>query len=112
MSRAKKASGAMIVQADISSIVYRVMDADDTTATPSTGSLTVASVIFNTLQTTALDARWPAFAPSAGYNFGGAIPGSAFAAASTRYYVRVNATMSDGTTVTLYQGYHETDAEY
>lgn len=112
MSRAKKASGAMIQQSDVTSIAYRVMDADDSTATASTGSLTVSSVIFNTLQTTALDSRWPSNAPAAGYNFGGTIPGSAFSSSSTRYFVTVTATMSDSSTVTLYQGFHTTDEYY
>lgn len=112
MSRAKKAAGSLIQQADVSSIAYRVIDADDSTASASTGSLTVGSVIFNTLQTNALDSRWPANAPSAGYNFGGVIPGSAFADSEKRYFVIVTATMTDATTVTLYQGYHTTDAYY
>lgn len=112
MSRAKKASGAMVQQADVASIAYRVMDADDTAATAATGSLTVSSVIYDTLQTTALDSRWPSNAPAAGYNFGAAIPGTAFPDPSTRYFVRVNATMTDGATLTLYQGFHTTDEAY
>jgi len=112
MSRVKKESGSVIQVADVASIAYRVIDADTASAEASTGSLTPSAVIYDTLQTSTLDSRWPTNAPSAGYNFGGSIPGSVFANASTRYFVRVNATMSDGTTVTLYQGFHTTDEAY
>lgn len=112
MSRVKKEAGSVVQVSDVASIAYRVIDADTADATPTTGSLTVASVIYNTLQTTTLDPRWPSNAPSEGYNFGGSIPGSAFALASTRYYVRIDATMTDATIVTLYQGFHTTDEAY
>ncbi len=112
MSRVKKEAGTVVHVADVASIAYRVIDVNTAGATPSTGSLSAAAVIYNTLQTSALDTRWPANAPTDGYNFGGSIPGSVFTLADTRYYVRIDATMGDGTTVTLYQGFHTTDEAY
>lgn len=112
MGRVKGASGALLVQADVSSIAYRVIDSEDADATPTTGSLTVSSVIFNTAQTTSTDSRWPASAPSGGYNFGGKIPGTAFADGGKTYFVHVDATLSGGDIVTLYSGFHITREYY
>lgn len=112
MGRAKGTSGSLIVQSDVSSISYRVMDTEDDEATPTTGSLTVASVIFNTPQTTTLDPRWPSSAPTGGYNFGAAIPGSTFSAGGKKYAVQVDALLTSGKTVTLYGGIHSTRVYY
>lgn len=57
-------NGVNITQASISSITYKVFDLDDTSEPTATGSLTVSSVVFDTLQT---DARWTK--DSIGYNF-------------------------------------------
>lgn len=108
MGRVVGSDNALLQQADVSSIAYRVMDSEDATATPSTGSLTVADTIFDTPQTSSDDSRWPASAPSGGYNFGGVIPGSAFAAGGKKYFVQVDATLSDSSVVTLYGGIHTT----
>lgn len=112
MGRVAGIDGSLLEQADVSSIAYRVMDSEDAAATPSTGTLTVASVIYNTPQTTALDDRWPDTAPSGGYNFGGAIPGSAFTGSGKKYFVQVDATLTDSSVVTLYGGIHTTRDYY
>lgn len=64
MRRVTGNAGANIVQADISSIAYRVTDLEDASEVDS-GSLTVSAVIFDTLQT---DSRWTK--DTTGYNFG------------------------------------------
>jgi hypothetical protein len=76
--------GAPIVQADIASISYTVMDL--TTATQiASGTFTVANVVYNSLQQT--DARWSVdsqYSPnpidrSWGYNFAATVPAADFA---------------------------------
>lgn len=112
MSRCRAGDGDLIQQSDVSSIAYRVIDIDADDATPATGTLSVASVIFNSPQDSTADSRWPMNAPAEGYNFGGSIPGSAFPDGSTKYFVRINATMSDASIVTLYSGIHNTREDY
>lgn len=63
--------GANITQSSISSITYKVFDLDDTSEPTTTGSLTVSTVVFNTLQ---IDARWAKDAT--GYNFRWDVPAS------------------------------------
>jgi hypothetical protein len=55
---------ALITQATIDSISYKVFDSADLSTIITSGSLTVSTVVFNTLQ---LDARWTA--DTLGYNF-------------------------------------------
>ncbi len=112
MGRVVGSDGDLLQQSDISSIAYRVMDTEDSDATPSTGALTVTSVVFNTPQTSTDDSRWPSAALAAGYNFGGVIPGSAFAAGGKKYFVQVDATLTDASVVTLYGGIHTTRDYY
>lgn len=68
--------GANVKQADITSITYTVIDSGG--ATPNSGTLTVADVIFDTLQT---DSRWTEDAT--GYNFRHTVPAAGFDAAGT-----------------------------
>ncbi len=90
MSRILGSDGAAIQQADVSSIAYSVYDMDDTSS-PSTGSLTVANVVYDTLQT---DARWTK--DSTGYNFGWAAGASLFAGGDKVYTVEVAFTPASG----------------
>lgn len=79
-----KADGANVTQSVISSISYSVFDLDGSspgTAVDS-GSLTVANVIFDTLQT---DGRWTA--DDTGYNFRHTIGASTLAEGNRRYLV-------------------------
>lgn len=64
MARFKSPAGANGVQADITSITLSVFEESSSTAV-ATATLTVSSVVFNSLQT---DARWTV--DSTGYNFG------------------------------------------
>ncbi|MDH3505418.1 MAG: hypothetical protein OEM58_12940, partial [Nitrospirota bacterium] len=82
--------GAVIQQADVSSIAYSVYDADDTSS-PGTGTLTVANVVYDALQT---DARWTK--DSTGYNFGWAAPASLFATGDKLYVVEILLTPASG----------------
>lgn len=76
MARATGNSGAAVTQASLSSITYKVFDASSTTpyTAIASGTLTIGSVIFDTLQTGA-----PWTADSTGYNFLWTAPASAFA---------------------------------
>jgi hypothetical protein len=62
MARVVGSNGVLITQADITSIAYSVVKISDGTVI-GTGSLTVADVVFDTLQT---DKRWSE--DSTGYN--------------------------------------------
>jgi len=90
MSRVLAGDGAAAVQADISSIAYSVYDLDDTSS-PSTGTLTVSNVVYDTLQT---DVRWTK--DSTGYNFGWSAPASLFATGDRVYEVEVACTPASG----------------
>ncbi len=93
--------GDNILQSDVNTIVYTVYlldDQDPNTRTPVTGhtdvSLTVADIIFNTLQT---DAIWTVDAT--GYNFRHVLDVSsnpAFAIAGRRYLVEYQLTPAVG----------------
>lgn len=91
MARVYGASGTAIVQADVSSIEYSVFDKADTSTATATGTLTAASVIFNTLQT---DSRWGK--DSTGYNFAWNVPASVFATGSKTYRIEVKITPTSG----------------
>ena len=82
-------TGAAIVQADVSSIAYKVYDKDDTSS-PSTGTLTVADVVYDTLQT---DSRWT---DTTGYNFGWPAPASLFPDGDRVYQVEIQVTPASG----------------
>lgn len=61
--------GSPLTQADMSggSIAYRTFDLDDNSEVGSSTPLTIADVIFDTLQTPTLDPRWDV--DTVGYNF-------------------------------------------
>lgn len=87
MARVQGANAANVTQADITGVTYSVFDlSSDTPTTALAGhsgaTLTVATVIFNTLQT---DARWTI--DSTGYNFAHAIAASAFPTGNHRFRV-------------------------
>lgn len=106
MARVTGADAADIVQADISSAVYSIHLLDDQapdSRTAVTGhaaaSLTVADIIFDTLQT---DDRWTE--DSTGYNFRHTVDISsnqAFAVAGRRYLVEYTLTPASGQKIIL-----------
>jgi len=71
MARITGNAATNIVQADITSISYTTHDLETGEKTVSAGTLTVATVVFDALQT---DARWTK--DTTGYNFRYDIPGS------------------------------------
>lgn len=87
MRRVTGNDGANIVQADVSSIAYSVYDKDDTSSASATGTLTVATVIFDTLQT---DDRFSDNGgDSTGYNFGWESPASLYPDGDKVYLVEI-----------------------
>lgn len=85
--------GEAVQQADISSIAYSVWDITDTSS-PSetaTGTLTVANVIYDTLQT---DSRWSKGGD--GYNFLWEAPSTLFPDGSKTYRLEIKFTPSAG----------------
>jgi len=90
MARVLGDDATAIQQADVSSIAYSVYDLDDTSS-PSTGTLTVSDVVYDTLQT---DDRWDA--DTTGYNFKWAAPASLFATGDRVYKVEVAFTPASG----------------
>lgn len=84
--------GTAIKQADVSTITYEVWDITSTPSrTTSETSLTVSSVIFDTLQT---DARWKE--GGVGYNFGWTAPATLFPDGSKTYRVEIKFTPPAG----------------
>jgi len=84
LARVNRADNTPLLQAEITSITGKVFLLDSTTPTTasSTPTVTVASVIFDTLQT---DSRWDA--DSTGYNFKLQLGASAFATGNARYRI-------------------------
>lgn len=80
-----------IVQSDISSIQYAVTDRTSGASVIAATSLTVADVVFNTLQT---DARWSVDAE--GYNFRHTVPASALPTGDHVYRVEYKFTPAAG----------------
>ncbi len=91
MARVLGNAGAAVAQADISSIAYTIYDLDDTSSSSSDGSLTVANVVYDTLQT---DARWSK--DSTGYNFGWSAGAALFRDGGKVYQVEVEFTPASG----------------
>ena len=83
-------SGDAIQQADVASIAYRVADVTAPSTVVASGSLTVASVVYDTLQTT----DWTADAT--GYNFKASLAGTCFPSGEKAYRVEFAFTMTSG----------------
>lgn len=79
MARVVGADGSNITQASVDTIKLYVHDADDAEVIGET-AVTVASAVFDTLQT---DARWTY--DDQGYNFRYTVPATAFPTAGTHY---------------------------
>jgi len=90
MSRIFGDDGTAVEQSDISSITLAVFKNTSTSATY-TASLTVADVIFDTLQT---DDRWSL--DSTGYNFRHAVVASVFADGDATYRLEFKFTPASG----------------
>lgn len=88
MARVVGTNGSNIVQADISSISCAVFVNGTSVATP---SITVSTVVFNTLQT---DARWTL--DTTGYNFRHDAAASVFSTGATAYRVEYKFTPASG----------------
>lgn len=86
-------NGSNITQSVISSIQRKIFDLDGPTPTTATDttSLTVASAIFNTLQT---DGRWTV--DGTGYNFRDNVVASFFPSGDRRYRIEYKFTGSSG----------------
>lgn len=78
------------VRADYSAIAWRVLSADDATQYDAGGSLTVADVVFDTLQE---DGRWAE--DNTGYNFRHTIPHTVFGDVG-EYVIEYTFTTTDG----------------
>lgn len=89
MARVVGNAGANIVQADIQSIARNVFIGTTLDAGPT--ALTVATVVFDTLQT---DARWSI--DSTGYNFRDDVAAAIFATGDTRYRLEYAFTPASG----------------
>jgi hypothetical protein len=100
MARVLGEDGEPITQNSFTTVTYTVYDRNDDNAVVTTGSLTIGTVIFNTLQTPTLDPRWTV--DRVGYNFGAAMPASAFPTGNNQYRVEVVMTPNTGEVVKLY----------
>ena len=98
MSRVLDADQTAIVQADIASIAMKVFD-ESGTQIGTTEALTVASVIFDTLQT---DYGWSTNVDSTGYNFRTTVTGATyFPTGGVRVRIEVIGTAAAGGTFPL-----------
>ena len=89
MARMTDINNALILQASVASISYRAVANGDTEVVAST-SLTVASVVFDTLQTTALDPAWTL--DGTGYNFKYIFPPATFPTGGDTIYLPITFT--------------------
>lgn len=105
IARVKNGAGTLITQASLTSITYYAYDTGTATQT-GTGTLTISSVVFDTLQT---GSNWTV--DGTGYNFLATIPGTCFPDGGKVYRVEIvfnpvsgsDFTLSyDVTTVALY----------
>lgn len=84
------ADGANIVQSDLSSITYKILNTE-TGEEEDSGTLTVSDVVYNSLQT---DSRWEA--DDTGYNFKHDLSHSAFPDPNVIYVVEYVFTLTGG----------------
>ncbi len=83
--------GANATQADVSSITWSAFDVTDQDTVHASGTLSVSSVVFDTLQT---DGRWTE--DSTGYNFLHELPATTFTTSGNRYRIEHKVTTSGG----------------
>ena len=95
IARVTNTAGAYITQAAVSSISYAVANAATLVST-GTGSLVVADVVFDTLQT---GANWNV--DGTGYNFLATIPATCFPDGNVIYRVEVSFVPTSGTAIVL-----------
>lgn len=95
--RRSSGNSVAVVQADLSSISYAVYEiavgnaVNSSASLVGSGSLTVSTTIFDTLQTGSAWNKTP------GFNFAGKVPGTRFPNWDTTYYVKFSLTFaSDG----------------
>lgn len=93
--------GVYIHQADVTSIAYTVYDLTNASAVVGTGTLTVASVVYDAMQT---DDIWER--DTIGYNFKTIIPASRFPNASRRYLLNIAFTLASGYVVNDLSEWH------
>lgn len=91
MARVVGNDAANIVQADCTTILRSIYNAATGAAIEEDESLTIADVVFDTLQT---DNRW--LYDTTGYNFRDPVPAAKFAAGSTGYRVEYKFTPASG----------------
>ena len=92
MARVLAISGSVITQATISSATVKVYDTDSGNALTYSATLTVSSVVYDTLQTS--DSRWTVDAT--GYNFAYSVPAAAFAHGGRTYQVEIRLVPTSG----------------
>lgn len=87
LARVMSADNTIIQQSEVTSITCKVFNLDTTTpgTAVATPSVTVASVIFNSLQEAAGTGRWDY--DTTGYNFKHQLPATAFATGNARYRI-------------------------
>jgi hypothetical protein len=86
--------GRAVKQADLSTVTIKVFNISADPPTESyTATLTIASVIFDSLQT---DATWVPGVDSTGFNFSVDIPASAFPTGDQKYRAEVKYTTTGG----------------
>lgn len=91
MARLKGQSGGNVTQASLSAISYTVIDKTTQAVIVAATSLTIADVIFDSLQT---DARWTK--DSTGYNFRHDLAAASFPEGNTTYRVEYTFTPVSG----------------
>ncbi|QNN23513.1 hypothetical protein HED60_14930 [Planctomycetales bacterium ZRK34] len=92
MARVLGNAGTAITQASLNSIECSVFNQADTSTAVTEPSITIADVVFDTLQTS--DPRWTE--DDTGYNFLIAVPATAFPAGGATYHVEFKFTPASG----------------
>lgn len=92
--------GQPITIASLSMITYKVYD-DVTGAQTGSGSVTVAISVFDTLQQSGVDPRWPSVGAqfAAGYNFAHTLPGTCFPKGGQTYEFQYTLSPSVGSSI-------------